>query len=892
MLRIPQVVGAILLLLSIGFISFLIIHPPELGRVAQAPLTPEELSFLEEHPRIVLGIDKKWEPNVIVHQDGIIEGYDVDLLNAINRHTGANFVLQLGNWSELVEKAKNREIDGLACSAAIAQRKEHFNFSESYNHVLPMVLVHKKNPLSITKWEDLNGKRIVIQKGIKFQEKLAEKLTDATIIPVDSLEETILAVIRRKADATFGFGAFMYYHGAGKLDISKIQFAFSMKKIDLVYSIRKDWPLALSILNKGLKAISHHEQDQIFNKWYGVLGKNHFSFVQFLELALPLALVVTTLLALYFRKVNQRLLAVQDELKGDIAKRISAQEKLDWELRVNKAIAGLSNALISPEQNMDEIATKVLSFARELTRSQYGFVSEIDRTTFDNKIYCLNGFGDSCKIENSSKNFIFPRGENGLYPGLWGHALNTGEPFFTNSPAGHSASKGLPEGHVPLNRFLSMPVKYGGTVVGQIALANTPAEYVAAHIAAVQQLADLYALAIHRRRSHEDSLLVEAQLHQAQKMESLGTLAGGIAHDFNNILSTIIGYSELAIEDAAAGKTNHQKTQLAEILNAGERAKDLVTQILTFSRKMEPELKPINLNQVIRETSKMLERTFPKMISIEQNLLPDLWMVKANIGNIAQILMNLFTNALDAMPDGGRLVIETDNVTLDPEYTRPFAEMVPGKYVQLTVSDTGWGMDTQTMDQIFDPFFTSKEVGKGTGLGLSTVYGIVKSHGGHIICRSKQGQGSSFIIFLPVITSGIFPEKTEETDTDDFRGMEETILLVDDEAPIRHLGNKVLTRGGYRVVLADCGENALSIYREQGDEIDLVILDISMPGMGGHKCLKELLLLNPEIKILISSGYSLSGHLNDSLDNGAAGFMPKPFGSMDMLKKVREVLDR
>ena len=390
------------------------------------------------------------------------------------------------------------------------------------------------------------------------------------------------------------------------------------------------------------------------------------------------------------------------------------------------------------------------------------------------------------------------------------------------------------------------------------------------------------------KQAQQEKDNLESQLRQAQKMEALGTLAGGIAHDFNNILAAIIGYSELALDDAEEGRV--QPDQIKEIIRAGQRAKDLVTQILTFSRKLKPELKPVDLNKVVLQTEKMLERTIPRMIKIERRLEPELWLTSADPSQLSQVLLNLGTNAADSMPEGGRLVIETGNVTLGEDYCGQHAGANPGDYILLTVSDTGHGMDRATQEHIFDPFFTQKEVGKGTGLGLATVYGVVKSHGGYTMCYSEVGQGTTFKVYLPAIRSASTEQRVEPLDTK-IPGGNETILLVDDEEALLDLGQQLLSRQGYKTLSAATGEEALELYRRRPEDVDLVILDVSMPGMGGHKCLKELLKINPRAKVIIASGYSLNGQLTDIMASGAAGFVAKPFTRAALLRKVREVLD-
>ena len=409
-------------------------------------------------------------------------------------------------------------------------------------------------------------------------------------------------------------------------------------------------------------------------------------------------------------------------------------------------------------------------------------------------------------------------------------------------------------------------------------------EWVDGRVVRLQVASDITEL----KQAEKEKENLQSQLRQAQKMEAVGTLAGGIAHDFNNLLTAILGYSELALDDALEGVSNAR--QIQEIIKAGHRAKDLITQILTFSRKLEPELKPINLNKVVFQTEKMLERIIPKMIQIEMKMADDLWLINADVGQLSQVILNLGSNARDAMPEGGRLLIETENITLDQRYCDQHAGAVPGPYVLFSVSDTGHGMDRETMEHIFDPFFTQKEIGQGTGLGLATVYGVVKSHNGYIMCYSEPGKGTTFRIYLPVLESAERDDPEPKADQGLWEG-EETILLVDDEEAIRDLGEQILTRRGYKVLLAETGEQALEVYGDRGADIDLVLLDISMPGMGGRRCLEELLKLDPEARVIIASGYSLNGQSGSIVSMGARAFVAKPFFASGLLSTIRRVLD-
>ncbi len=392
-----------------------------------------------------------------------------------------------------------------------------------------------------------------------------------------------------------------------------------------------------------------------------------------------------------------------------------------------------------------------------------------------------------------------------------------------------------------------------------------------------------------RNQAQREKEALEAQLRQSQKLEALGTLAGGVAHDFNNILAAIMGYTELALGNTPSSSENHRF--LDQILGAAGRAQRLVKQILTFGHKAEVAMKPLDLNRRVSDAVDLIRQTIPKMVDIELLLADGLRPISGDPGQIEQILMNLATNANDAMPEGGRLVIETENVSLDAEYCREHFEAQPGDYVRLQVSDTGVGMSKEVLGQVFDPFFTTKEAGKGTGLGLSTVYGIVQAHEGFIYCYSEPGQGTTFRLYFQALNADGTPQDSVSQTSGEQLGGSETILVVDDEEPLRNLALATLSLEGYAVETAGCGEEALEIYQRKGDEIDLVVLDVNMPGMGGHKCLLELVRLDPQVKVLVASGYSANGQLKDTLAAGARGYIAKPFERVRMLEIIRRILD-
>ncbi len=392
-----------------------------------------------------------------------------------------------------------------------------------------------------------------------------------------------------------------------------------------------------------------------------------------------------------------------------------------------------------------------------------------------------------------------------------------------------------------------------------------------------------------RKQAEEQKKKLENQLLHAQKMEAIGTLAGGIAHDFNNLLQAISGYTQLLLMRKDSNDPDYGKLEV--IQSSTLKASELTKQLLIFSRKMESKLKPLDLNHEVMQVCKILQRTIPRMITIDLRLSENLKVVNADSAQLEQILMNLGVNARDAMAEGGILTFQTENVYLDRGYTTSMLGANPGEYILLTVSDTGQGMDKETLQHLFEPFYTTKEAGKGTGLGLAIVYGIVQNHNGYIQVDSRPGGGTTFRIYFPVLKDdGALKGAEAKAPADTPRGRER-ILLVDDEKTVLDIGQDLLRQYGYETILADGGEKAIEIYRREKDRIDLVILDLIMPGMGGQKCFQELLRINPEIKVIISTGASAEEQVREAFKPHPVGFVSKPYQLKDMLSKVREVLD-
>jgi two-component system, cell cycle sensor histidine kinase and response regulator CckA len=394
------------------------------------------------------------------------------------------------------------------------------------------------------------------------------------------------------------------------------------------------------------------------------------------------------------------------------------------------------------------------------------------------------------------------------------------------------------------------------------------------------------------RQSQADSAgerdRLEEQLRQAQKMEAIGRLAGGVAHDFNNLLTAINGYSEVLLAEMAPD--DRLRSYVDEIVKAGERATRLTQQLLVFSRKNRVAPEVLDLNALIADTAGLLRRVIGEDVVLLTRLDPAIGCVHADPGQLHQVLMNLAVNARDAMPEGGRLTIETANVDLDAPAPRTFGDVPPGEYVMLAVSDTGCGMDAATQAHIFEPFFTTKEATKGTGLGLSTVYGIVQQSGGHIWVYSEPERGSVFKVYLPRVAAASPPVSAPPAPATATRGSE-TVLLVEDDEQVRTLMVGALQSCGYRVLEASDGIQALLAVGQHDGPLDLLVTDVVLPGMSGRDVAAHVAGLRPDVAVLYVSGYADHAAVQHGLLDATSALLQKPFTPLALARKVRQALD-
>ena len=521
----------------------------------------------------------------------------------------------------------------------------------------------------------------------------------------------------------------------------------------------------------------------------------------------------------------------------------------------------------------------------ELTESELGFIGFVDaeEATISAHLWSSPAMRDYC-VENQQLTFSVRSGD------LWAAAVIEHRPIVGNdSTAPGHPNQELPYGNVKLHRFLAVPVMREGRAVLLAGLGNKTKPYEAADVTETGLFLEGVWGFLSRVHAENERRKLEEQLRMSQKLEAIGGLAGGIAHDFNNLIGVILNCAGFALEGVA--EDDSVRDDLIEIQKAGERAATLTRQLLAFSRKQLLQPVPLNLNEIARGIEMMLRRILGEDVEIAQLLADDLGLIRADPGQMEQVLMNLAVNARDAMPKGGKLTVETSNVVLDEPFATSHVSVVPGEYIRLAVSDTGAGMDEETMARVFEPFFTTKEQGRGTGLGLSTVYGIVKQSGGTIWVYSEPGQGTTFKVYLPRAQPLTESESPQGEPQRSMRGSE-TVLLVEDEDGLRRAATRSLVRAGYTVLSAAAGDEALRLAASHFGEIHLLLTDVVMPRMNGRQLSEAMVEMRPRIKILFMSGYTDHAIVHHGVIDAGTSFVGKPFTALELAAKVREVLDR
>jgi PAS domain S-box-containing protein len=588
--------------------------------------------------------------------------------------------------------------------------------------------------------------------------------------------------------------------------------------------------------------------------------------------------------------------AVYQDERGQVvgvfaaARDITERKKAESELQRSEKRKSILNRIadIFLTSSDDDIYAEVLELVLMNLESPYGIFGFIDANG-DLVIPSLTrGIWDQCQVPG--KSIVFPAETWGH--SLWGQAIREKKLLCSEGPF-H-----VPQGHLKIDRFISAPIVYQDKTIGLISLANKEGSYTQEERDVLGDIVTYIAPILNarlqrdqqevkRRQSEEEKLKLEEQLRHVQRLESIGTLAGGIAHDFNNILNVITGFAHIIKMRMAPDDPNNEF--IRDILVASERAAELTKSLLIFSRKQITELKPLSINDLVKGMQKMIFRIIGEDIETHIELSPVNLVVMGDYGQLEQVLMNLVTNARDAMPGGGSLFIETKTHEIDAEFSRMHGFGKPGKYALIIITDSGSGMDEKTRDKIFEPFYTTKEVGKGTGLGLSIVYGIVKQHNGYINCYSEPGKGTTFKIYLPVIEDTA--RETEELPIVAAQYGTETILIAEDDLPSRKITKHLLESCGYTIIEAHDGADVVSKFTENMGRIDLLLLDVIMPKKSGMDALDEIRKTHPDVKALFISGYIRDAVDHKMIIDGKLPLIQKPVKPAELLSKIREALD-
>jgi PAS domain S-box-containing protein len=570
----------------------------------------------------------------------------------------------------------------------------------------------------------------------------------------------------------------------------------------------------------------------------------------------------------------------------EVTERKRAEEALKSQLDLERVIADVSTSFINmaPNEFDDRInrALETIGSFCGVDRS-YVFLFYDNGTTMDNTHeWCAEGVEPQQDNLKGLSVDVFPWWMDRLH-----RFENIHIPCVADIVSEASAEKETLQSQ-DIQSIVVVPMVYGGSLLGFLGFDSVHVEktWPKESIRLLQLVAEIFANALQHVRAEKEKKQLEAQFQQAQKMEAIGTLAGGIAHDFNNVLMGIQGHATLMLMRTDPEHPHFQRLQgIEDMVQTGA---NLTKQLLGFARGGKYDVKPTDLNELIENSSEMFGRT-QKNVEIDRKYQRRILPVEVDRGQLEQVLLNLFVNAWHAMPSGGRVYVETSNVTLDEKDTNPFG-VKPGNYVRMSVTDTGAGMDEATRRKIFDPFFTTKEMGRGTGLGLASAYGIIKNHGGIINVNSEKQAGTTFDIYLPASKKDIAVEEKKPV-YEILKGTE-TVLLVDDEDTILDVGKDMLAETGYKVLVARSGKEAIEVYRKNWDNIALVIVDMVMPEMGGGEVYDIMKENNPKVKALLASGYSIDGQATEILERGCDGFIQKPFDVKALFGKIREILDK
>ena len=818
--------------------------------------------------------DPGWPPVEFADAQGEPSGMADDYLKLIEQRLGITFerVRNL-SWQEAYARLKRWEIDMTTSVAVTPEREKFWAFTKPYMKI-PIVILTHTDVTYIYDMHELAGKRIAVVDGYVAAEWIARDFPAIRMVKVKTVKKGLERLQKGEVFALVDNMLVSGYY-LSKLKLVNLKIGGETPYVNAqCMAVRKDWSVLAGILQKALDSISERERSEIYKKWMPVRYEHGFDF-SLLWKALAIFAVVLAGLIIWNRK-----------LSGEIRHRKSAEDALqtsEAELHDNYFTQAAINMILSESLEnipLEMILQKALNILLsipwlpfELTGSILLVEAEPEVLLMKARSSLIEPRADSCDRISFGKC-------------LCGLAAQTQEIQFADGP--DECSEPCAE-ETGTHCHYAVPILFGGRTLGVLNIylkegcrKNQKEEEF------LYTVASTLAGIIMRRKAEAEKEKLHDQLLQAQKMEAVGQLAGGIAHDFNNILTAMIGYGHLL--KIKMQEDDPLRSYADHILSLSDRAANLTQSLLAFSRKQIMNPKTADLNEIIRKVERLLSRIIGEDIELKTVLAEKELTVMADTLQIEQVLMNLVTNARDAMPEGGELVIRTEIRELDQVFIKTHGFGKKGRYAFVSVSDSGSGMDEKTKEHIFEPFFTTKDVGKGTGLGLAMAYGIIKQHEGYINVYSESGKGTIFNIYLPLIRG-----KAEEINPDDIHPIErgtETILLAEDNDEVRTGTKIILEEFGYKVIEAVDGEDAISKFQRYKDKIHFILLDVIMPKKNGKEAYEEIKKIRPDIDAIFTSGYAADiirqkGNLAEGVE-----FILKPATPRVLLGKIREVLDR
>jgi PAS domain S-box-containing protein len=899
---------------------------------------------------IVVGGDHDYPPFEYLDDDGRAAGYNVELTKAIAREMGLDIEIRLGPWAEIVDEMEEGDIDVIQGMFYLPERDLKFDFTQPHmvNHYVSIVRKGEGDPP--TELKDLAGKNIVVEKRDAAHDFLVEKGFGGQISVVETQEDVLRELTEGKHDCGFAVRITSLYlieeKGWRNLVLGKQAFL----PLEYCYAAPNNHKAILAQLSEGLKILEKSgEYRRLHDKWLGGYEQSPPSLVNALRysamVVIPLAVILLAILLWSWflrRKVNAKTRELQKSLEFQRAMigcspvalySIDLDGKvLAWNKSAEKIFGWTAEEIIDkplpivPEDKKDEFS----DFRKKVLQDGAFSGVEVTRLRKDGNLFdgslsvapIYNPRGEIIGIMSAMEDITQRKqAETALrkseirYRSLFDYSMDA---FLLTAPDG-SILEVNPAACAMFGRTADEIKKLGrealvdasdprlqkaleerakkGSVFGEITMIRADNTRFPAEISSViymdengEQRSSIIIRGItERKRAEEDREKLQAQLIQAQKIESVGRLAGGVAHDYNNMLTVILGNTQLMLSEM--DKDGAYYGMLLEIREATERSIEITRQLLAFARKQTIMPKVLDLNGIVEGMLKVLRRLIGEDIDLIWQPDTNLWRVKMDPVQIDQILANLCVNSRDAIADVGKVTIETENVVLDENYSADREGFLPGDYVMLAVSDNGSGMDKETLENVFVPFFTTKEIGVGTGLGLSTVYGIVKQNHGFINIYSEPGKGTTVKIYLP--RYGHEAEAmVEAQDTVIMRGGGETVLVVEDEATVLRLTQKMLERMGYVALTAGMPGEAVKTAEGHDGAIDLLITDVVLPEMSGKDLAAEIMKIRPDIRVLFMSGYTADVIAHQGvLDEGAA-FIEKPFTFQRLTTKVIETLGK